>query len=234
MCRGWRKGMPLAPPTWAGGVGRNTAYATRSTCSIAVTRSGDPRGGLAPRPPGGLAGLDGPPRPAHRRRPPSPSTARDRRSPGSTPRPSNRMPEGRHSSIAWLIWHAARQQDVQIAETAGTDDVWRAAGWADPPARDRPPIRWGSGDGPAEIAAVRVDDAGNPRGLSRSRRGRACDYIDGLSVGRPRRHRGPPLGSARDPPPGATGQHDRRWVAHVAQAQYLRGLWPTGRSATER
>ncbi len=28
----------------------------------------------------------------------------------------NQMPDGEHSSIAWLIWHAARQQDAQIAD----------------------------------------------------------------------------------------------------------------------
>lgn len=149
---------------------------------------------------------------------------------GIDPETLNRMPEGRHSSIAWLIWHAARQQDVQIAELAGTDDVWRAAGWADRFGLDRPADAMGFGDGPAEIAAVRVDDAGILEGYLGAVVDRACDYIDGLSSA------------------DLDDIVDRRWdppvtrgvrlvstiddaVAHVAQAQYLRGLladWSIG------
>jgi hypothetical protein len=42
----------------------------------------------------------------------------------------NRMPDAEHSSIAWLIWHAARQQDAQMAHMSGADQVWQAQGWA--------------------------------------------------------------------------------------------------------
>lgn len=34
------------------------------------------------------------------------------------------------NSIAWLIWHLTRVQDDHVAEVAGVEQVWTAAGWA--------------------------------------------------------------------------------------------------------
>ena len=42
------------------------------------------------------------------------------------------------NSIAWLIWHSARVQDVQICDIANTDDVWTRDGWVDRFALDLP------------------------------------------------------------------------------------------------
>lgn len=33
------------------------------------------------------------------------------------------------NTIAWLAWHAARGQDVQIADLADTEPIWTASGW---------------------------------------------------------------------------------------------------------
>ena len=35
------------------------------------------------------------------------------------------------NSIGWLIWHLTRIQDAQVAEVAGSEQVWTAAGWFD-------------------------------------------------------------------------------------------------------
>jgi hypothetical protein len=35
------------------------------------------------------------------------------------------------NSIAWLIWHSARQQDMQLCNLAGVQQVWTGDGWAD-------------------------------------------------------------------------------------------------------
>lgn len=35
------------------------------------------------------------------------------------------------NTIAWLSWHIARGQDVQIAALAGTDQIWTEGGWYD-------------------------------------------------------------------------------------------------------
>jgi hypothetical protein len=35
------------------------------------------------------------------------------------------------NSIAWLVWHAARVQDAQVADVAGIEQVWTAQGFVD-------------------------------------------------------------------------------------------------------
>ena len=37
-----------------------------------------------------------------------------------------RRPGGTGNSIAWLIWHLARVEDVQVADAAGLQQVWTA------------------------------------------------------------------------------------------------------------
>ncbi|MEC3954047.1 DUF664 domain-containing protein [Nocardia sp. CDC153] len=39
-------------------------------------------------------------------------------------------PDGTGNSIAWLIWHLTRVQDDHVADVAGLEQVWTAAGWA--------------------------------------------------------------------------------------------------------
>ena len=34
------------------------------------------------------------------------------------------------NTIAWLAWHSARGEDAQVADAAGTEQVWTAQGWA--------------------------------------------------------------------------------------------------------
>jgi hypothetical protein len=38
----------------------------------------------------------------------------------------DRRPAGTGNSIAWLIWHLARVEDVQVADVAGLEQVWAA------------------------------------------------------------------------------------------------------------
>src|SRR3954451_15477529 len=40
-------------------------------------------------------------------------------------------PTAAANSIAWLIWHSARQQDLQLCHLAGVDQVWTRDGWDD-------------------------------------------------------------------------------------------------------
>ena len=40
-------------------------------------------------------------------------------------------PTATANSIAWLIWHSARQQDLQICDIAGIEQVWTRDGWDD-------------------------------------------------------------------------------------------------------
>ena len=38
-------------------------------------------------------------------------------------------PDPGANSVGWLVWHVARVQDAQVAEVAGTEQVWLAGGW---------------------------------------------------------------------------------------------------------
>lgn len=142
----------------------------------------------------------------------------------------NRVPAPGHSTIAWLIWHAARQQDVQVAELADSQDVWRAAGWVDRFALERPADAMGFGDGPAEIAAVRVTDPDLLTGYLAAVVDRVVEYAAGLTA-----HDLDEVVDRRWDPPVTRGVRlistiDDA-VAHVGQAQYLRGLladWSIG------
>ena len=60
------------------------------------------------------------------------------------------------NSIAWLIWHSARQHDVQLADIAGTEQVWIRDGWRDRFGLDLPGNDMGYGHTPDEVAKVRA------------------------------------------------------------------------------
>src|SRR3978361_189922 len=59
-------------------------------------------------------------------------------------------PDRDANSIAWLTWHLSRVQDDHIADVAGAEQIWTAAGWVE---RFRLPLDVEStGSGPAPAA----------------------------------------------------------------------------------
>ncbi len=42
----------------------------------------------------------------------------------------SRRPAGKGNSIAWLIWHLSRIEDVQVSAPAGLEEVWTSHGFA--------------------------------------------------------------------------------------------------------
>ena len=60
------------------------------------------------------------------------------------------------NSIAWLLWHSARVQDLQLADVAGVEQVWTRGGWVDRFGLDLPRNDTGYGHGPQEVAKVRA------------------------------------------------------------------------------
>jgi uncharacterized damage-inducible protein DinB len=60
------------------------------------------------------------------------------------------------NTIAWLAWHIARGQDVQIAALAGTEQVWTADGWVDRFALPFPAEAIGYGMARDDVARVRA------------------------------------------------------------------------------
>ncbi len=65
-------------------------------------------------------------------------------------------PTGEANSIAWLIWHSARVQDLQLCDIADIEQVWTRDGWDDRLGLDLDGNDHGYGHGPDDVAKVRV------------------------------------------------------------------------------
>ena len=65
-------------------------------------------------------------------------------------------PSPNANSIAWLIWHSARVQDIQLTPIAGIEQVWTHEGWVDRFGLDLPRNDTGYGHGPGDVAKVRA------------------------------------------------------------------------------
>lgn len=62
------------------------------------------------------------------------------------------------NTIGWLVWHLIRVQDDHVAEVAGTEQAWTAAGWADRFGLPFEPAATGYGFSSEQVAATRVTD----------------------------------------------------------------------------
>lgn len=138
------------------------------------------------------------------------------------------MPGG-GNSIAWLVWHAARQQDSQIAHLRGEPQVWED-GWASRLGVSRGPGDIGFGDSPDEVAELRIADPAQLLAYLEAVFDAVAAYVGALSEGdlddvvdtnwTPHVTRGVRIISTIDDA-----------VAHVAQAAYARGVvegWRVG------
>src|SRR5262245_59680179 len=65
-------------------------------------------------------------------------------------------PTGTANSIAWLIWHSARQHDAQLCDIAGIEQVWTRDGWVDRFGLDLPRDAHGYGHTAEEVGKVRA------------------------------------------------------------------------------
>ncbi|CAM3900801.1 DinB family protein [Micrococcus flavus] len=77
---------------------------------------------------------------------------------GLTPEAAHTLPGDRANSIAWLLWHAARQMDVQTSALSGERTVWAAGDWAARLGVDRESNDFGFGDDVDAVRALRVTD----------------------------------------------------------------------------
>lgn len=77
---------------------------------------------------------------------------------GIGPETLHARPGGRGNSVAWLVWHAARQMDAQLAHLTGHRQVWAAGDWAGRLGIPRGDRELGFGDTAEEVAALRVAD----------------------------------------------------------------------------
>jgi hypothetical protein len=135
-------------------------------------------------------------------------------------------PDERSNSIAWLVWHLTRVEDDHIAEVAGSEQVWTAAGWYDRFALPFAPEAHGWGQSADEVAQVRV--AGDLLvGYHEDTSARALEYVGGLTPEDLDR-----IVDERWDPPVSLGVRLVSVVndatQHLGQAAYLRGLIDRG------
>lgn len=64
-------------------------------------------------------------------------------------------PTATANSIAWLIWHSARVQDLQLCDIAGVEQVWTRDGWDDRFGLDLSGADHGYGHSPDDVGKVR-------------------------------------------------------------------------------
>ena len=117
-------------------------------------------------------------------------------------------PDPAANSIAWLAWHAARGEDAQIADVAGSEQVWTSQGWADRFDLPFDDSATGYGHSAQDVGRVRASSE-LLLAYVRAVADRTQDYLGRTRRGRPRpggRRTLGPAGDARRP----AGEHRRR------------------------
>ncbi len=128
------------------------------------------------------------------------------------------------NSIAWLIWHSARVQDIQLADVAGVEQVWLGDGWVDRFGLDLPRNDTGYGHTPEQVAKVKAAPdllSGYYHAVHKL----TLEYIAGVTAADLERV----VDTNWDPPVTASA----RLVSiiddcaqHLGQAAYVRGIAP--------
>jgi hypothetical protein len=143
---------------------------------------------------------------------------------GLTDELSTYQPTPAANSIAWLIWHSARVQDVQVCDIAKTDDVWTRDGWVERFGLDLPPDDTGYGHAPGDVGKVKAS-AELLAGYYRAVHDMTLDFVNTLSDKNLERV----IDRRWSPPVTASA----RLVSiiddcaqHLGQAAYLRGIAP--------
>lgn len=127
------------------------------------------------------------------------------------------------NTIAWLVWHTARQQDAQVAELAGVDQAWTAEGWIDRFGGGLGAGDTGYGDSTQQVGRLDQATAATLIGYHESVQTLTTAYVDRLDADE--------LGRVIDDsydPPVTVGGRLMSVVAdalqHTGQAAYVQGL----------
>lgn len=91
------------------------------------------------------------------------------------------QPGGTQNSIAWLLWHAARQEDVQVAQLADEDQLWTSGDWASRLGVDRGADDFGFGDDAQAVGQLTVSDLSELSAYLHAVAERSAQYVDGLT-----------------------------------------------------
>jgi len=126
------------------------------------------------------------------------------------------------NTLAWLAWHIARGQDAQIADLAGSEQVWTADGWVGRFGLPFPAEALGYGMSRDDVGRVRAS-ADLLLGYLRAVHERTVEYVRTLTP----EDLDPVVDDAWDPPVTAGARLVSildDCVQHAGQAGYVRGL----------
>ena len=126
------------------------------------------------------------------------------------------------NSIAWLIWHSARVQDIQLAHVAGVEQVWTRDGWVDRFGLDLPRDDTGYGHSAEDVAKVRAS-ADLLSGYYHAVHDFSLEYIAGVTADELSRI----VDTYWDPPVTASARIVSiidDCAQHLGQAAYVRGI----------
>lgn len=126
------------------------------------------------------------------------------------------------NSMAWLLWHSARVQDIQVAHVAGVEQVWTRDGWVDRFGLDLPRDDTGYGHGPVQVAKVHAP-AGLLSGYYHAVHKLTLEYLAGVTAGELARV----VDTNWDPPVTASVRLVSTiddCAQHLGQAAYVRGI----------
>ncbi len=98
-----------------------------------------------------------------------------------TPEDLHRQPSPDTNTIAWLIWHLTRVQDVSISGLMDQEQVWTSQGWHAVFGMDANPGQDGFGDTPEQVAAFRAPSAQTLLDYHESMLSRSKSYVSGLA-----------------------------------------------------
>jgi len=126
------------------------------------------------------------------------------------------------NSIAWLVWHLVRVQDNHVAEAADEPEIWLEDGWADRFGLSLDPADTGYGHSVDDVAKVRAS-AELLTGYADAVGERTRRYLSSLDEEALDR-----VVDERWDPPVTLGVRLISVIgddmAHLGQAQYVRGL----------
>jgi Protein of unknown function (DUF664) len=143
---------------------------------------------------------------------------------GLTDEQATYQPTPDANNIAWLIWHSARVQDVQLAPIAGVEQVWHTGGWVDRFDLDLPRDDTGYGHSPEEVAKVKAP-AELLAGYYHAVHALTLEFVAGVTAADLERV----VDRNWDPPVTASARIVSivdDCAQHLGQAAYLRGIAP--------
>jgi len=100
---------------------------------------------------------------------------------GLTQADLNWQPKPDCNSIGWLAWHLTRQQDAQISDLMGEEQLWISEKWHSKFGRPADPAIAVSGDTPEQVAAFKSPDVKTLLGYQRAVLDRSRKYFAGLT-----------------------------------------------------